>query len=636
MALTPTNRYEARELVREMERHYSRAFQTFKEDDKFYDGDFESMLALPEGFEPTIPATGRAVVDEAVDNIIPADFSIHYAPRGLTKKAEEDADLIRRHCKAVIKHWRKHVGDIDFMRDFAKNLFRSGVAAWKLVPDWTLWPVLDEKTEAKLMDEDGTGKARLERVRQIKELRQLHNPMVVRSLNPLCFMADPSIGPRKLWFVERYECDISEIRNQYAGYTDELQGFPNYGHHKIHEVWTATYADASGEIFPGKHWVFINDQAVVDGDANPYHDLPYVVKFSGFGRESYDGRPEFKSVGFFTPQVKSLLLAEARRFSQFDAIMAQLAFPIGMLPDSVDPDSFDTSPGAMNFVSETVLQHADKIWLKAAIPDGEYLNSLRVIGGQIERGTTQVPLRGAPVPGTDSAAQLGMYTGQAKLRLSAAESGLSDGLGLLLSRYLWYIDHILEGDVAALVGDQPKGKYVVGPRNIQGNYEVEVTFLPNEEAVKERKLALASDAVVKGGLSPYDALVYAGFDNATEIIERRMAYDMMQEPLVKRALAKKILEQWGEDADALAMEEQKDQGEQQMMLKQFMDMLQMGTMTGVGDPMSPDGAPLPNNQDPMAALAQQGGGPMPMPVGNVPMDPNLLPPEAMQQMPMPI
>lgn len=621
-SLAPSNRYEARELINEMERHYRRAFQTFEEDDKFYDGDFDKLLALPEGFEVTIPATGRAVVDEAVDNVIPADISINYAPRGMTKKAEEDADLIRRHLKGVVAHWRRHGADIDFMRDFAKNLFRSGVACWKQAPDWSLWPVLDEATEAKLREEDKTGAALKARVATIKSLRAQHNPVVMRSLSPRCFMVDPTIGPRKLWIVERYNCDISEVRTMYAGYEEELREFPSYGHFKIHEVWTATHADASGQVHQGKHWVFINDRAVVDGDPNPYGDIPYIVKYSGFGRESYDGRPEYKSVGFFTPQVKSLLLAEARRFSQFDAIMAQLAFPIGLLPQDVDPDSFDTSPGAMNFVPDSVLQNADKLWLKVNIPDGEYLNSLRVIGGQIERGTTQVPLRGAAMPGTDSAAQLGMYTGQAKLRLSGVEAALADGLSMALSRYLWMVDTVLKGDTPVFVGDQPNSKYVIGPRNIQGHYAVTATFMPNEEAVKERKLALASDAIVKGGLSPYDALVYAGFDNAREIIERRMAYDLMQEPLVKRAMSKRLLESWGEDADALSMEEQQEQGELQMKIQSFMQDLERQMME----------AQQPTEQDPMAALAQQGAGPMPMPEGNVPMDPNLLPPEAMQQL----
>jgi hypothetical protein len=313
-------------------------------------------------------------------------------------------------------------------------------------------------------------------------------------------------------------------------------------------------------------------------------------------------------------------------------MVAQLAFPIGILPMNVDADTFDTSPGAMNFVPEEVLQHSDKIWLKAPIPDAAIMNSLRNIGMQIERGTTQAALRGAAVPGTDSAAQLGLTTGQSKLRLDSVQMAMEDALAQLFSMALRYVDKFLKDKTSVFVTEKDASRYVLGPGQIQGRYDVSVTFMPNEEQVKERKLALASDAVVKGGLSPYDALTFAGFENASEIIARRFAYDLMQEPLVKRAIGKDLLKEWGIDADKVELEEQMEQGQAQKLLSDFMNVLQTGSMRGVGDPMSATGAPPPSGgQDPMAALAQNGQGPMPMPVGAPPQDPNLAPPAAMQQ-----
>ena len=43
------------------------------------------------GFDLTIPTTLRAIVDEAIDNVMPADIQVHYAPRNVSKKAEEEA-----------------------------------------------------------------------------------------------------------------------------------------------------------------------------------------------------------------------------------------------------------------------------------------------------------------------------------------------------------------------------------------------------------------------------------------------------------------------------------------------------------------------------------------------------------------
>jgi len=240
------------------------------------------------------------------------------------------------------------------------------------------------------------------------------------------------------------------------------------------------------------------------------------------------------------------------------------------------------------------------------------------------------------VPGTDSAAQLGMTTGQAMTRLDSVKRAMEDMVAELMSMALFYVDTILKGRVSALGAEAGVPKYTVGPENIRGHYVVSVTFQPNEQEVMMRKLAIASDAIVKGGLSPYDALEMAGFDNPQELIARRLAYDAMQEPLVKRAIARDMLKEWGIDATALEMEEQKEMGLEQVLLSQFMNQIQSGAMRGIGDPLSPNGVPPPanggpNGQDPMAALAQNGQGAMPLPPGAQPQQPGLQPPQMVQQ-----
>lgn len=646
-----------------MERFYSVAFSNFADDEDFYDGNLDQHVSLPEGFALTIPTTLRAVVDEAIDAVMPDDIIVTYSPRGITKTAELDADLVRRFCKALWQHWRRN-SDNDPIRDFGKNLFRSGFASIKMTPDWSLWPVLPD---GELMTLKGSGGLK-DRVRSIKELRAKHTPLTPRSLSPRCLMLDPTVGSRKLWVIERYEAATADIQDMYAQFEPDFGDFSDsYSRHKVWEFWSATHADYTGKIIDGRHLIFIDEKQVFAGD-NPYGDLPYVNKYSGMGRESYDGKPEHKSVGFYTKQIKSLGLAEARRFSQFDAIMAQLAFPIGILPMDVDADSFDTSPGALNFVPDSVMEHADKIWLNAPIPDAQYLTSLQVIGGQLERGTTQQAIGGSGVKGQGSAAQLSMTTGQALGRLDQVKTTLEDTVAELFAMALFYIDRIFNDKVSVFCAEEGTPKYTLGPDNIKGHYVVSVEFQTNEEQDKLRKLAIANDAIVKGGLSPYDALTFAGFDNASELIARRLAYDVMQDPFVKKAIGRDMLKEWGIDADKVELEEQMEQGVLQKKLSDFMNMLQTGSLRDVGNPNTPTGAepgggppmppppgmqlppampppgmppalagvgnlPPPGAQAPLAALAQQGQGPMPMPVGPPPMNPALQPPGMLQKPP---
>lgn len=623
--LPPKNEVQALDLIRAMEASYKAAFDAMIENEQFYDGEIEDLIPLPEGFDLTIPTTLRAIVDEAIDNVMPHDIQVHYAPRGVSKKAEEDADAVRRFLRGVWLNWRRWGSDIDVDRDFGKNLFLHGVAVTKTVPDWTLWPSLPDEVIEQMKSGGKTAELK-GKVAAIKDMRQRYFPIISRSLSPRCIMVDPTPG-RKLWVVERYESNAAEVRNLYASLHSDFAEIARTQHkHKIHELWTAAYIDRMGDEQKGRVFIFVDDELKFEGE-NPYGDPPYEVRFSGYGRQSFSDRPELKSVGFFTPQVKSLGKAEARRYSQFDAIMQQLAYPIGLLPDTLDSDSFDVTPGAMNFVPREVMELSEKVWLKANIPDGEYLSSLGAIGAQIERGTTQAPLRGSAIPGTDSAAQLGQYTYQAKLRLDSVQAAMEDALSQRLARVLWYVDKVLQDKVSVFAGDPASsGRYTVGPEQIRGRYDVRVTFQPNEDQVKERRLAMASDALVKGGLSQYDALVYAGFDNPSELVARRQAYEVMQEPEIKRAIGREMLQEWGINADEVEMQERMQMGQMQVMLSDFMNSLQGGTPAGPAMP----GA-LPPGQDPTAALAQQGAGPMPLPVGNQPMDPGLQAPQMVQQ-----
>lgn len=609
--LPPQNTDEAFDLIQVMEGHYAAAFAGFDEDVAFYEGTLDEFIEVPEGYEVTIPTTARAVVDEAVDNVNPADVIVFYPARNKTQTAATDADTIRRWSRGFWKHLRKRGNDIDIVRDFLKNLFMSGKACFKIAPDWYLWPQLDEATEKDLMEKGGKEEV-LERVKTIERIRAENLPMFCRSISPSCIMEDPTVGTRKLWIIERYRSSLAEVRNTYAIDMEELRDYYG-GDFPVHEVWTATYIDWNGKLIKGKHYVFVNWEVVREED-NPYDELPYVIKYSGFGREAYEGRPEFKAVGFYTRQNKSMFLAEMRRHTQFDAIMQQTAFSVAFLPDSVDQEHLDFSPGAVNFVSDEVMAVTDKIWIKPKLPDGEYLNSLQMIGNQIERGTVQRALRGAGVPGTDSAAQYGMIGAQAKLRIESAKQACEEAMSYATELALKYIDKIFKADVSVFVGEEIADSYRIGPSNIKGRYGISIQFQPNEDAIKERKLVLANDAIAKGGLSRWDAYTFAGFENPWELIERKNADDLMQEPIIKRALAKRALKEWGEDADALELEERIEEAKLSQALSQVAQQMQVGTPPG-GDPMSPDGNPANAQAVPpeLTPAPQSGpGGPPPM------------------------
>lgn len=594
--LPPRDADEARLLIDDMEGHYKNAMLAFEEDDNFYEGTLTDLIEFPEGFDITIPTTGRAVVDEAVDNIEPYDMAIKYAARAFTETAQKDAEEISRFLKNLWLYWRASNSDIDVLRDFIKNLFKNGKAIFKVVPDWSLWPSLSAAEEKRLTDEGGKAKV-AERAKIINALRKRNFPLLCRSMSPSHIMEDPSLNSRKLWVIEKYEGNTKDVEDKYAEHMPYITNVYSLNHnaYTIHEVWTATWVDWNGVMHVGKHWIFVNKFPVVVED-NPYHELPYVIKHSGLGRESYDGKPELKATGFFTLQVKSMLRAEIRRISHFDAMMSQLAFPIAFFPESVQDLDIDIEPGAVNYVPDEVLENFDKIFLQAKLPESAYLTSLNMIQNQIERGTTQRAVRGAGVPGTDSAAQLGMITAQAKLRLQPVQRAAEEAVDAVNALVLNYVENIFEESVSVFAAESTgPDRYTVSPRQIKGKYRTRTSFLPSEETIKERKFALMSDARSKG-MNPYDAAVFANWENPMELVERDLAYTIMAEPAVRRQLAKQALKSWGLDVTQLEMEEAMElselkkfmQGLEQMQQEQQQGQTQQQPgMLGAGNPMSP-------------------------------------------------
>lgn len=577
--LPPENEENALQLIRNMESYYKNAHTAFLDDDNFYEGIIEGAVELPEGFEPTIPTTARAIIDEAVDNVEPYDMNIRYAPRGFSLAAQQDAEAVSRFLKNSWTWMRAKNSDIDILRDFIKNLFKNGKGVLKIVPDWTLWPSLTEDEEEELR---ANGKLK-ERVEIIKKLRAENFPIVARSMSPRHIMEDPTMDARKLWVVEKYETSIAEVRNRFSKYDEALRE-PEPYNYTVRELWTAWWVDDRGKIHEGKHFVFINE-TLVDVEENPFWDVPYVIKHSGFGTETYDGQPEYKATGFYTRQVKSMLKAEIRRISHFDALMQQLAFPIALLPDVLEGQDFETAPGSVNYVPEEVMAYVKNIYLQAALPAPEYMQSLSMISNQIERGTTQRAVRGAGVPGTDSAAQLAMITSQAKLRLEPIKKATEEAVDMVNALILRFVEEIFESPVSVFCAE-PDGpdRYTLKPKQIKGKYRTRTTFMPNEEQVKERKLVVVTDAMSKAKLNPYDAMVMAGFDNPMEIISRNLAYEIMAEPAVRRQLGKAFLKEMGLDSIELELEELNDQTMIQQMMQQFQSRL-MGQ--GGGDPTNP-------------------------------------------------
>ena len=138
---------------------------------------------------------------------------------------------------------------------------------------------------------------------------------------------------------------------------------------------------------------------------------------------------------------------------------------------------------------------------------------------------------------------------------------------------------------------------------------------------------VASEAMAKAQLNPYDAYVMAGFEDPIELIKRNLAFEMMAEPTVRRVIAKKALEDWGYDTLELQLELMMDEMEQQkimMSLQQAM-MGDPSAMAAAGGSAPPSGEPgdttnpqnVPSLPNPVGAPAQGLSTPPNMNIGGI-------------------
>ena len=624
--LPPEDKDDILYLIRSLETEYSDQKAGYEEDEMFYEGMLDDYIDIPDaGYSITIPATGRAVIDEAVDNVNPVDILVNYQPRlnsrgQSTQELQAQSDMVRQFLRSWFNWNRKKASDIDPIRSFIKSLFMHGKAVMKIQVDWRFWPVItnEDLEEVNKLNTDELN----ELADRIETVRNSNTPLIFRNIHPKNILEDPTVGGKKLWVVEKYEMGLAEVLTWFKEAIDKEFGpewwqraMPNESY-MLYEFWSGDWFEPNGKFHQGKHVVYINEDAIIE-EANPYTDIPYTIKYSGFGVDYLNGSYEKKSVGLFSKQVKSLILAEARRVTQFDGIISQMAWPITFIPDDIEPDDISLSPGAINFIPKAVFENMGSIFHTPKILDAEYLNSLNFLGQQIQRGTIGPTLRGAGVPGTDSAAQYNAITSQSKLRIQPVQDAAEDAIADVMSKALMYIETVLKANVNVPVGDKlGSGKHQISPKDIGGKWDVVVEFKPNEEAIKERKLILSTNAKT-AGMNPYDSYSIAGFENPEELIARDLVYQVLFLPEVVKGIAKKLAKEWGIDIDEVEVQTAMEEGVKQDAIQKFMnELFNGGDMRGQeaqqGQPgMPPQGALPPGNSNMTGAEMPPGRPPVP-------------------------
>ena len=303
---------EIKELEPRCAKKCEALFDKWKEDEEFYELNFDSSLDLPKEFadEGIILPTARDMVDTFVDHIDLSNPRVYVNKKSISRMSAEEAEMMRKFYLGL-NYAINLEADIAPVRVAGKHYALHGLAVIKTIWDADRWP--DKPRQSGNESED-------EYAERLDEWRyQTHQtiPIVIQAINPRCIIPDPSYGGRMFVFEKHKKLclDISKRwpnwnnpQNRKLG--DEVE-FISY--------WDDTYRC---DMADGEPIIKVGDGVV----KHNYGFIPYVFIDSGLGNISYEAKLEMRYVGILRYML-DLLIAESRDFSISDIVLKKEAWP---------------------------------------------------------------------------------------------------------------------------------------------------------------------------------------------------------------------------------------------------------------------------------------------------------------------
>lgn len=297
---------------------YGEAHNEFRDDEKYYELDFNELLGLPTEVsgDGTVLPTARDLVDTAVDHTDISNARVFANKKSLitkpesTKTEDESAEMMRKFGLGLIYRTNTE-SPISPWRVGAKHFWAYGVCWFKDVWDADMWP---DKPSQKKGESD---EVYAERIEKWQGETELTIPIILRAINPINILPDPNhIEPQ--FIIESHEKAYYAISKNYPNWSNPKgKGITNTV--KWIEYWDETY----------KCFLADGEPVIKYGDGvikHKYGFIPYVEIDSGLGNVDSNGSFKARWVGLLR-YIRELLISESRDYSIADIILKKGAWP---------------------------------------------------------------------------------------------------------------------------------------------------------------------------------------------------------------------------------------------------------------------------------------------------------------------
>ena len=527
------------EIISELatrETFYYELHRIQKEVDGYYELIFDAGIPTSLGYEQITPPSAREWVDVGVRHYTLDNPKAAMWPRG-SSKAEREKDAT---CEAFLNFLLIH--NILEIKEGAKTLLLRGETFHRIVMDDTFY---GEK--AKLLAQ-GLSK---EELKEFDKKRLLHFPLRMYTPDPLnVFPSAAHNGLMPADVIESYNMTVGEMRN-----LCKRNGWK----------WTTSMKSTA----PVKFISYISDTHrcfLVGGiDGKGYEPLlepaveknilgicPYIHVPSGFGKRSYEGKPEYyyRSILY---ALKAVLRLESRVISQFDALSAQYAWiwPKIIGEEAAVQELYPTGEVDMN--RKKPLRENERVKIEFVAGPEPPSSLFQEYAMMTSRAQPPAVLGGTRPAGVYYGSGMETLAGLAKPLYKDAIANYQDGLAVLMGIALRLMDTIYQHEVGIrdLSYSSKTGQRVLRPkRDIGGHYDCKVNLLAEPPEATDMRKSLGSNLRKAGDVSHLHTLTQyhdMSEEEAMAEIAQINAEEAMTQPGVLEVLGQDAAKRLGVD-----------------------------------------------------------------------------------------
>ncbi len=503
-------------LFDDYKQYYQQFHKQCTDDEAYYFRTFNVDTAA--GFQAVIPATAKAIVDVATDHVDVNNIAIDVplaSPRAAAK-----AERIQ---KFLIGAWAQTKDPV--LRTAVRHAFMYGISWRKRMFAPELWP------DAPKYDDFNSDEAYKDALSTFMDKRNLAYPLVSKNVNPKNLIWDDSRAGRK-WAIEFYEQDARDIHRR----------FPEWLPKSDNRM--ATWV----EYWDEEWCMYLADQQIVWGPyRHGYGFLPYVSLIPNNALDFDDGPPEKRYQGIIH-SITSLIEAEARLISQYEAIIRQSAW---RTLDFYGPQQVAEKVaseykifGGLNIIPPGVEVKPSP----SIAPPQELLQHLGTIQNLIEQATFPNVVRGLRPTGVSTGFGVSVLAGMGRLVFQGIADGLARSIEAENKCILQLVENKVRGRLTVHARtDVHTFDQSIGPDDINGYYEssVKIKAEAPEEREREALLALRLWNGGQGIIDLYEAQRRSGVTNPLEMQNRQAAERILADPNMQMALAQQAMAMLG-------------------------------------------------------------------------------------------